>query len=219
MHTLALLLLTAAAPPTVDIPSEVRPGGQYVLFTPRTDAVSVEYIGLDGVEPLPAALLKDARTFVLDTRGLARGRYRFVAVAAGNSGEQARAVFAVVVGDPGPPPGPDDALLVAVRAAYAAELSPTKQADARTLAAAIRESTALSDDTRFGTYRQLNDALAAVTHVRVPLPRLRSLREVVRLEFVRQFGEAGDQPLTADLRARVKGLLLRAASVYEEVAR
>ncbi len=225
MRSLALLALlvpgAAAAPPAVDIPPEVRPAGQYVLFAPRTDAVSVEYVGLDGVEPLPAALLKDARTFVLDTRGLARGRYRFVAVAAGGTGEQARAAFAVVVGDPGPtpPPGPDDALLSALRVAYAAETSPTKQADVRLLAAALREAAALADDARFGTHRQLNDALAAVTHARVPLPKLRPLREVVRSEFVRQFGEAGDQPLTADLRGRAKALLLRVASLYEEIAR
>jgi hypothetical protein len=94
-------------PPHIKIDPEIRPTGQYVSFVPDTDAVSILYVGLDGVDPLPSALLKDPRTFVLDTRGLAQGRYRFAAVGASAEGQQARTDFAVVVGTPGPtPPGP-----------------------------------------------------------------------------------------------------------------
>ncbi len=101
-------LLTAAAlsaPPTLDIPPEVRPNGQYALFVPKTDAVGIEFVGLDGIDPVPTAVLKDARTFLLDTRGLRPARYRFVAVGSSASGELARVAFVLVVGD-APPPGP-----------------------------------------------------------------------------------------------------------------
>lgn len=95
---------------TLTIPAEVRPSGQYVTLVPDTDAVSILYVGLVGVEPIPSAVLRDPRMFLLDTRGLPAGRYPFAAVAAGKGGEQARADFAVVIGAPGPPtpvpPGP-----------------------------------------------------------------------------------------------------------------
>lgn len=107
----ALLLagVVLAAPPTVKIPAEVKPAGQYVTVTPEGDAVSVSYVGLSGIDPLPSAILKDARMFVLDTRGLLAGRYKFAAIGAGKDGEQARTDFTVIVGDPppGPGPGPD----------------------------------------------------------------------------------------------------------------
>lgn len=108
---IGMLLLTAsvalADPPTLDIPAEVKPSGQYVTLAPKTDAVAVTYVGLDGVDPIPSAVLKDGRLFLLDTRGLAAGRYRFTAVAASKAGEQTRTDFAVVVGTPPPvPPGP-----------------------------------------------------------------------------------------------------------------
>ena len=103
--------IAVAAPPSIQIEPVVRPSGQYVQFTPKTDAVSVEYVGLDGVEPFPSALLKDGRAFVLDASGLVKDKaYRFVAVAAGKTGEQTRASFTVVNGKtpgPGPMPPPD----------------------------------------------------------------------------------------------------------------
>ncbi len=107
---LALLLaaVALAQPPSIEIPAEIRPAGQYVRVSPKTDAVAVAYVGLDGLDGVPSDLLKDGRLFLLDTRGLARGRYRFAAVAAGKTGEQARADFVVVIGDAPPnPPGPN----------------------------------------------------------------------------------------------------------------
>src|SRR5690242_2957694 len=97
---LLLLALTAgAAPPLLLIPAEIRPNGQYVKFAPETTCKSVVYVGLDKVEPLPQDLLRDGRIFLLDTRGLAAGRYRFAAVGAAADGEQARADFVIVIGD------------------------------------------------------------------------------------------------------------------------
>lgn len=112
--TACLLFLLAAglasgAPPDVSgYPAEIKPAGQYATFVPTAPAASVSYVGLDGVDPVPSALLKDGRTFLLDTRGLKAGRYRFAAVAASKTGEQARADIVVVVGNapPGPGPGP-----------------------------------------------------------------------------------------------------------------
>lgn len=109
MRYATLLLLFAspafAAPPLIDIPPEVRPAGDYVLHMPKTDATSVTYVGLSGVDAFPSGLLKDPRMFALQTRGLQPGRYRFAAVAA-KDGEQARTDFVVLVGDAPTPPGP-----------------------------------------------------------------------------------------------------------------
>lgn len=99
-----------AAPPKLTIPAELRPAGDYVTLKPDTDAVSVTYVGLSGVDPFPSDFLKDARHFVLPIRGLKAGSYKFAAVAASKDGEQARVDFtAVVPGEPGtptPPPVP-----------------------------------------------------------------------------------------------------------------
>jgi hypothetical protein len=226
--SLALLAASAfAAPPPIDIPAEIRPAGQYITLTPATTAVALDYVGLDGLEPLPPSLLKDVRMFVLDTRGLAKGRYRFIAVGASGTGELARAAFAVVIGDapppgpgPGPvPPPPDDPLLPTLRAIYGADQSPTKQADVKALAAIFRESAAVADDTRLTTYRQVNDAVASVTMRAVPLPRLSPLREVVRGEFVKQFGDVGEQALTPELRGKLKGQFVRVAELFTELAK
>ncbi len=93
--------------PTLKIDAEVKPNGQYVNFLPDTNCVSVLYVGMDGIDPFPSSDLKDNRKFILDTRGLATGRYRFVAVGTSGTGSQVRTDFAVVVGTPVPvPPGP-----------------------------------------------------------------------------------------------------------------
>jgi len=108
---LLLCLLSATAfaePPKVDIPPEVRPSGQYVMLSPRTEAVTITYVGLSGIEPIPSAVLKDPRTFLLDTRGMAEGRYKFVAIASLKD-EHTRVDFEVLVGNNPPPvvqPGP-----------------------------------------------------------------------------------------------------------------
>lgn len=104
---LLVLLLAApvmAAPPKLTIPAEVKPTGQYAVVTPESDAASIVYVGLDGLEPFPAALLADKRVFVLDTFGKKAGRYRFAAVAASKDGEQARADFTLIIEGATPPP-------------------------------------------------------------------------------------------------------------------
>jgi hypothetical protein len=95
------------AGPRLKIDAEVKPAGQYATFVPDTDCKAVTYVGLSGVEPIPSAVLLDARLFLLDTRGLQPGRYQFAAVGAAGD-RQVRADFAVVVGVPPPPqpPGP-----------------------------------------------------------------------------------------------------------------
>lgn len=110
-RTSCLVILCAASvglcdPPSLTVPPEVKPSGQYVDFVPETDAVSVTYVGLSGVEPLPGRWLSDKRAFVFDTYGKPTGRYKFVAVAAGKTGEQARASFEVVIGGAAPTPTP-----------------------------------------------------------------------------------------------------------------
>jgi hypothetical protein len=114
---LTLLCLAAplwAAPPTLKIPAEIKATGDYVTFTPETDAKAVTYVSQSGVDAFPSELLKDPRSFVLPVRGLPPARYQFTAVGTLND-EQARQTFVVVVGTPAPPvppgpqpPNPDD---------------------------------------------------------------------------------------------------------------
>ncbi len=101
----------AASPPTLGLPAEVRPANGYARLSPKTDAVSVVYVALDGVYPFPSEELRDPRRFVLPAAGLSVGRYRFVAVAASKTGEQTQGEFVVVVergGTPVPDPKPKD---------------------------------------------------------------------------------------------------------------
>lgn len=110
---ISLLLLIPsvllAAPPRLIIPDEVRPNGQYVDFVPDTDAVSVTYVGLSGVDSFPSNRLSDHRAFLLSVYGLAQGQYKFSAIASSKDGEQARKDFTVLIGTsplPPTPPGP-----------------------------------------------------------------------------------------------------------------
>ncbi len=98
----AFAAAAVAAPPVIDIPAEVKPTGQYAQFSPKTDAVSVSYVGRSGVDAVPSTILKDPRVFLLDTRGLKDGKYDFTAIAASKEGDQTRFDFAVVVGKGGP---------------------------------------------------------------------------------------------------------------------
>jgi hypothetical protein len=98
--------LAGAAPPSLEFPAENRPENGYVVVQPKTDAVSVVYVALDGVFPIPSALLSDKRTFALPSSGLAEGDYRFMAVAAGKGGEQTTKLLTVTIGKGGTAPPP-----------------------------------------------------------------------------------------------------------------
>jgi hypothetical protein len=100
--------LACGQPPSLVIPAEVRPSGQYVRFSPQTDAVAVAYVGLSGLDAFPSEDLKDSRRFLLDVYGKPAGRYGFAAIASSKTGEQVRADFVVVIGNvpPGPAPVP-----------------------------------------------------------------------------------------------------------------
>jgi hypothetical protein len=94
-----------AAPPTLEIPAEVKPSNGYVTLRPKTDAKAVTYVALDAIFPFPSDLLADKRMFVLPVQGLTPGRYRFVAVGSLND-EHASVEFTVVVGTGPVPPAP-----------------------------------------------------------------------------------------------------------------
>lgn len=86
MRRLGLFLLlfathfAFAAPPTMTIPTEIKPENGYVIFTPAGDAKTVSYIAQSGAYPLPSFLLADKRTFVLPVANLKDGVYKFTAV-------------------------------------------------------------------------------------------------------------------------------------------
>lgn len=102
--SLLLAMPSLAAPPSLEIPAEIKPSADYAVFAPdaKTTVKTITYIGLSGVDPFPSDLLRDPRAFVLPVRGLAAGRYRFVAVGSLND-EHAKKEFAVIVGAPSDP--------------------------------------------------------------------------------------------------------------------
>jgi hypothetical protein len=110
-RTLSLLLTLAAAGPlwaaSLKIPAEVpAQPGRWLVLSPDTDCVAVDYVGYDGLEPFPSSELKDPRKLVVQAPATA-GRFRFTAIGTLKD-ELARCDFVVVVGDapPGPAPGP-----------------------------------------------------------------------------------------------------------------
>lgn len=103
---LLFVALPSWAAPRLVIPTVTPATSDYVQIMPDTDAAAVAYVGLSGVDPFPSNLLKDQRIFVLPTRGLAPGTYRFAAIGTLDD-EQTRTDFAVAIGVPVPvPPGP-----------------------------------------------------------------------------------------------------------------
>jgi hypothetical protein len=215
-----------AAPPELSLPAEV-PGavGAFVRVPATTQGKVVQWLSLDaGLAVFPVELLRDSKTAVVTAPKA--GRFRLVAYTAAGDEPSLPAFCTVIIGDappgpppPPPPPGPDDPLLPTLRAIYGADLSTTKQADVKALATIMRESAAVADDARLTTYRQVNDAVASVTMRAVPLPRLAPLREVVRGEFAKQFGEAGEQSLTPELRGKLKVQFVRVAELFTELAK
>jgi hypothetical protein len=173
-----MLLLALAAPPSLDIPAEIKSDEQYIRFTPKSDAKSIVYIGLSGLAPFPNEECKDSLRFLLPTQGVKAGRYRFAAIAASGTGEQVRKDFTVVFGESPPapvdpfdplpvdPPAPDpidakDPLRIAIQTAYNLEVSKTKDEDRIKLAAYYREAAKMATDTTLDTWEKMFQALAA----------------------------------------------------------
>lgn len=232
---LTLLLFAAplgAAPPTIDIPAEISPAGQYVVFTPDTDAVAVVYVGLSGLEPMPAAVLKNPTQFVMDCYGKPAGCYRFAAVAASATGEQARADFVLVIGDapappqppgPGPGPQPDDPLTAEVRQLYEADpLPPAERAKAaESLAALYRQAAALITDSvrcpNVGTFRDVVTRAAVDLGLGGPQDKLAGVRALVSRELSGYLPAAAANPIPADGRARAAEYMRAVAEALDTV--
>lgn len=95
--------------PKLDLESLIEARGEYVTFTPITDAVAVAYVGKSGVEPFPSEMLKDSKSFVLPVKALKDGTYEFTAIAFKGT-DFTRKDFTVRVGpaiQPPPTPIPD----------------------------------------------------------------------------------------------------------------
>lgn len=212
-----------AAPPTIEVPAEVKPVGEYVRFTPKGEIASVVYVGLSGIDAFPSEELKDPRRFLLNVRGLPAGRYLFAAVASSKDGEQARADFAVVVGDgtkPPDPPGPGptppvDPFVASLKAAALADGWKAKLPDL-----AIRFSVAASRvDGRETVGDLMNAAAAAMAGDKTP-PAVRAVLnpELKALDAVLPPSQP-EKPVTDADRQRVKALFLRLAAVCSEAAK
>lgn len=106
-----------AAPPSLTIPSDLKPVAGYIRYTPATDAKSIVYLPRDDAFPIPSEELADKRRFVLPVSTLKDGPYRFYAVAT-REDEQTVVEFTIVIGKTvvvppvKPPPGGTDPIPV-----------------------------------------------------------------------------------------------------------
>jgi hypothetical protein len=226
---LLLLLLWPAcawpAPPTLKIPPEIKPAGQYAMLAPDTDAVAVTYVGLDRVDPIPSAVLKDGRLFLLDTRGLARGRYRFAAVGAGKDGEQTRVDFVVNIGDappgptpPDPTPGPiDDPLIKTLQDAYDRETDADKQALRGKLAALYRAGAEATGQAGVTTWGQLFAAMRQASTTLGVSGKLPTLQAAVRDGALSTLPTEAQRPIDDAGRKQAREAFTRAAVALEGV--
>lgn len=216
-----------AAPPTVTIEAEVKPSGQYVTVTPKGDAVSVVYVGLSGVDPLPSAILKDPRMFVLDTRGMPAGRYKFAAVGSSKEGEQARVDFVVVVGDappgpgPGPGPGPEpppaDPLTKAYQAAYDKETDAQKAGLKKSLATIYTQAAEEAKDPAVKTWGDLSKRIGDVMGNLGLRGKLPEVQKVTQGHLQQTFPSDATRVMTTDDRQLATNTFKRLAAALEGV--
>ncbi len=214
-HSLAILFLLPALawadPPSIQIDKEIAPNGQYVRMLPKTDAASVAYVGIDGLDPIPSDVLKDGRLFLLDTRGLAIGRYRFAAVAASKTGEQARVDFVVVIGTgplppnppqpPNPPNPPTDPFTKSLQAAYDADAAPDKATSLAKLQAAFKKlaiDAGKRPDSTNAVFAVWAKSITEDPATGLPdLTKLKGVRSAIRDDVSAAWGGTMIAPLTA----------------------
>lgn len=135
---------------------------------------------------------------------------------------RARGTITLVVGklpDPGPGPPdpllPDDPLLGGLRAAYGADTSATKEADARKLAAVWRSAAGEDFLKKAGTWRNLLSDMSAAAEAQLP-GRLKPIRSALSAEL---------KSLVPDLESKVtngggeaaRKILLRFAGLLDSL--
>ncbi len=213
---LALLfpLGVLAAPPTLEVPAEVKAEGEYARFSPKTDAVSVIYIGLDGAQSFPTAELADKKRFLLPVYGRKAGKYRFVAVAAGKDGEQVQAEFVVIVPDP---------FTLALAQAYKAEVAPDRAEHLKVLVGFYRQAIPFADRTDVTTWGQLDDGMRRVAGALGMTGKLLGVHKTIGTELSRVLPvnpiTTPNAPLDAAGRAQAKAAFGKVVTALEEVLR
>lgn len=220
-----------AAPPTLKIPSEVKPTGQYAEMLPEGDSVTVTYVGLSGVDSIPSRVLNDKRLFLLDTRGLPTGAYKFVAIGSSKEGEQTRVDFVVIVGDsptpvppvpPGPnppvPPGPATELEKKLQEAYNKETDPKKAELKTKLTEVYLIASKLSEDTKLVKWVQLFSAIkAGMSAAGLSDDKLQGCRKVVQEYLLDRFPTDQNKALTTDDRKLITDTFKTLATSMERV--
>jgi len=229
---LALLLLPAAAlAQSASLPPEVAgPAGvPFIVVAPAFAGDAADWLSLDsGLAVIDLGQLLDAkvrpdRVLVFASQpGRYRLRLRAAAARDGKATLGDPAITTVVIGDapapptpPGPtPPAPNDPLLERLKPLYGADMSATKAADAKQLAAVFRNAVTTADNASLTTLRQLYDVVRAAGASLVPLPKLDSIRQVIAEELTRTLG-GNNVALTLDVRVKCKTEFARVAAALE----
>lgn len=211
------------APPSISIPAEIKATSDYVTVTPTTNAKSVVYVGLSGVDPFPG-VFKDPTMFVLPVRGLKEGKYRFAAVAA-LADEQTRVDFTVVVGNSPTPPGPDpnppvpepNALAKAVQAAYDKETDADKSTLRKKFIGVFNAVGAIAQDQKYKTWGDIYLAIGEAHKAVGSSGKLLLVQDAIKNYLKDRVPSDPKKVLTTDDRVLIADCFKAITSALEQV--
>lgn len=210
MKALILVVMSAALGQTVELPAEVKgqPGMPIPIIAKGDLGANVTWL-----TPDKGLAVVDGGFFGGDSRKAMlfgpQGNYRLWAITAKGDKVSALAECRVIIGTPGPdpgptPPGPDpgpeptDTLWVPLKSAWAAEPDATRKADRDALARLYEEGASYARAGKFAKLVELNQVL---TDARKSLmgDRLPKLREVLNAESARVLGTMTDTTVDAGI--------------------
>ena len=201
------------------LPAEIRgEPGTFITITADTKGTIVRYVPLDaGLQVFPAHLLADKKATVV--LSLTPGRYRVLGYTAVDGTPTEPAVVSVVIGD-GKPTPPDQvpdhtALLSALSGIWGGHVEHDKLKKLESLIATYRSLDVVVDDKSIKTTDALMRAcVEARKKSGLADDAILPIRQRITEEWTRALGE-GDVPLTDELRARARGVVIRVLRALE----
>lgn len=218
----ALILLAGQ---DLKVPAEVTGEvAAFVTVIAETNSKQVKFYPIDsGLSVFPAALLANQKATVVVAAKA--GTYRLLAYTAAGDIPSDPQICKVVIGGGKPdnlPPAPipptpeNDKLLDALMGIYGGLQEPNKQQHTKALADIYRRAAAtVADYPDLGSlYGGIKQSASQV----IPAGAIRSIRERIAQETVRQLGDQ-PQPLTPALASRTASYFSRLGFVLEELAK
>lgn len=221
----AILLFSFVIASAADIAVESKISGDVAILTAKTEGKSVVWrVPAELKQPVPADLLKDSKTLIVQGRP---GTYTATAISSVGDKPTFTDVTFTLTGDvpgplppgppnplPNPPPAPVDDLAVKFRAAYAADASPGKKGQLVNLIAVYTTMAKGAEDKTIISSADLLAMLGKVKEGMLADGVLMDLRRMVAVEIAAVIGPAS--PAAFD-RARVKDVFTRVVKALQTI--